>query len=224
MDAAAFCAQGDRRAGDEPVSDQQHADERRLLRTAKSCGPDAPTLASSSPMLCRPQPGADTTQVRKRRWQTSPVTEESAKETVKTIACGNAGRFRCTRCCSCAFYQSKCTRDCGCSGHPAFPTPSSGREINANLGRSAPRGRSRMRNYINVIASEAKQSIFHFAAAMDCFASLAMTASNRRDSLKAESVATHEVRTSPTLSRHRPRRDGSPPRHQSRRSLRAFAR
>ncbi len=30
------------------VSDQQHADERRLLRTAKSCGPDAPTLASSS--------------------------------------------------------------------------------------------------------------------------------------------------------------------------------
>jgi hypothetical protein len=25
--------------------------------------------------------------------------------TVKTIACGNAGRFRCTRCYSCAFYQ-----------------------------------------------------------------------------------------------------------------------
>src|SRR6266852_8151222 len=32
----------------ESVSDQEHADERRLLRTAKSCGPDAPTLASSS--------------------------------------------------------------------------------------------------------------------------------------------------------------------------------
>jgi hypothetical protein len=31
----------------ESVSDQQHADERRLLRTAKSCGPDAATLASS---------------------------------------------------------------------------------------------------------------------------------------------------------------------------------
>src|SRR5258705_4947485 len=29
----------------ESVSDQQHADERRVLRTAKSCGPDAPTLA-----------------------------------------------------------------------------------------------------------------------------------------------------------------------------------
>jgi hypothetical protein len=29
--------------------------------------------------------------IRRRRWQTSPVTEESTKETVKTIACGNAG-------------------------------------------------------------------------------------------------------------------------------------
>src|SRR6266404_9507676 len=35
------------------VSDQQHADERRLQRTAKSCGPDAPTLASSSRMASR---------------------------------------------------------------------------------------------------------------------------------------------------------------------------
>src|ERR1700732_1319670 len=54
------------------------ADERVALRTAKSCGPDAPTLASSR-----------WRQLRRRRWQTSPVTEESAKETVKTIAQGN---------------------------------------------------------------------------------------------------------------------------------------
>ena len=111
------------------VSDQQHADERRLQRTAKSCGPDAPTLASSLRMLCRPYRASDTTSVRKRRWQKSPVTEESTKETVKTIACGNAGQFRCTRCYSCAFYHYKCTRGRGCSGHPAFPTPSWGRKI-----------------------------------------------------------------------------------------------
>jgi hypothetical protein len=55
MDTAAFCARGDRRAGSYvPVRDQQHADERRLLRTAKSCGPDAPTLASSFAELRRP--------------------------------------------------------------------------------------------------------------------------------------------------------------------------
>ena len=146
------------------VSDQQHADERRLQRTAKSCGPDAPTLASSSRMLCRPQPGADKTSVRGRRWQESPVTEESTKETVKTIACGNAGRFRCTRCCSCAFYRSKCTRGCGCSGHPAFPTPSWGRKIHQRLGRIAPRERGRMQNYIRTRACTHKARMSALAA------------------------------------------------------------
>ena len=48
VDAAASCARGDRRAGDEPVSDHQASGREMLQRTAKSCGPDAPTLASSS--------------------------------------------------------------------------------------------------------------------------------------------------------------------------------
>src|SRR6478735_7275800 len=51
------------------------------MRTAKSCGPDAPTLASSLR-----EPGS-----RGRRWQKSPVTGESTKETVKTIARGMPG-------------------------------------------------------------------------------------------------------------------------------------
>jgi hypothetical protein len=51
-------------------------DDRRLRWTAKSCGPDAPTLVSSWRVN------------RKRRWQTSMVTGESTKETVKTIARG----------------------------------------------------------------------------------------------------------------------------------------
>src|SRR6202171_1217525 len=36
------------RVGERRVSNQQRADERCLQRTAKSCSPDAPTLASSS--------------------------------------------------------------------------------------------------------------------------------------------------------------------------------
>src|SRR5258708_27011481 len=51
-----------------------------LKRTAKSCGPDAPTLASSLAELSA-----------RRRWQESPVTGESTKETVKTIAQGRPG-------------------------------------------------------------------------------------------------------------------------------------
>jgi hypothetical protein len=48
VDAAAFCARGDRRAGSYvPVSDHQASGREMLQRTAKSCGPDAPTLASS---------------------------------------------------------------------------------------------------------------------------------------------------------------------------------
>src|SRR5271166_2816406 len=61
----------------------REGDARRaaLTRTAKSCGPDAPTLASS---FAGSFPA-------KRRWQKSPVTGESTKETVKTIAQGRPG-------------------------------------------------------------------------------------------------------------------------------------
>jgi hypothetical protein len=51
-----------------------------LMRTAKSCGPDAPTLASSFAELSA-----------QRRWQESPVTGESTKQAVKTIAQGKLG-------------------------------------------------------------------------------------------------------------------------------------
>src|SRR5450631_885446 len=40
--------------------------------------------------------------------------------------------------------NTNCTRGRGCSGHPAFPTPSRGRKIYANLGRIAPRDRGRV--------------------------------------------------------------------------------
>src|SRR5260370_26771803 len=123
------------------VSDQQHADERRLQRTAKSCGPDAPTLASSSRMASRSY-----------RAQTSHTSADDGgkkarspgrarRKPLKPLRAGMPGdsgvlvvtRVRST--------TTKCTRGRGCSGHPAFPTPSRGREINAQLGRFAPRDR-----------------------------------------------------------------------------------
>jgi hypothetical protein len=61
-----------------PVNDIQHADERRSLRTVKSCGPDAPTLASSvaEGVPIQPDPAPI---IRRRRWQESPVTGEITK-------------------------------------------------------------------------------------------------------------------------------------------------
>jgi hypothetical protein len=55
-------------------------DEALTSRTAKPCGPDAPTLAFKLV--------DDTCVSRRRWWQESPVTRESTEETVKTIAQG----------------------------------------------------------------------------------------------------------------------------------------
>jgi hypothetical protein len=115
-----------------------------LLRTAKSCGPDTPTLVSSSrscvgPTELRQNISADDGGKTAR----SPG---STKETVKTIACRNAGRFRCTRCYSCAFYHYKVHTRPRVQRAPGIPHALCfpGREIHQRLGRNAPRGREDM--------------------------------------------------------------------------------
>ncbi len=59
----------------------------------------------------------------RRRWQESPVTEESAKETVKTIARGMPGVSGVTVVTCLRAFQF-CTQGCGRIGRPAFPAPS----------------------------------------------------------------------------------------------------
>jgi hypothetical protein len=95
-------------------------DERVILRTAKSRGPDPPTLGSSLVENLQGDGG------KKAR-----LTGESAKETVKTI------RVRECRVIpenlwstnSCVYF---CTRGRGCNGHPAFPTPSGRMEVHGS--------------------------------------------------------------------------------------------
>src|SRR3981189_4012207 len=86
-------------------------------------------------------PGLGRTLVRGRRWQTSPVTGESSKETVKTIACGNVGRFRGTRCYSCAFYHYQVHTRPRVQRASGVPHALLGRKIHQRLGRMARRGR-----------------------------------------------------------------------------------
>src|SRR6266576_2700223 len=102
-----------------------------LKRTAKSCGPDAPTLVSSWRVN------------RKRRWQPSMVTGESTKETVKTIAQGMPGFSGVPVVTMLVCFILFRTRGCGCIERPAFPAPSDfrGQAFMANLARNPRRDR-----------------------------------------------------------------------------------
>jgi hypothetical protein len=68
------------------VSNQLARRRTVLMRTAKSCGPDASTLASSLVEACRPNRARTGFQIREMTVTRKPITKESAKETVKTIA------------------------------------------------------------------------------------------------------------------------------------------
>ena len=111
------------------VSGRRHADERccsgrqnRVVLTPRRwcqvCG-----VASAQPGLDKTYP-----------WTTvanKPGHRGEHEISRKTIACGNAGRFRCTRLLVCIFTNAKRARGRGCNGHPAFPTPSFGADDSA---------------------------------------------------------------------------------------------
>jgi hypothetical protein len=129
-----------------------------LQRRAKSCGPDAPTLASSSrrqvgPTGLRHAISADDGGKQAR----SPG--RARRKPLKPLRAGMPGdsgvlvvtRVRST--------TTKCTRDRGCSGHPAFPTPSKGAEESSTTRAHCVAGsRTRVWNWSAVIASEAPQT------------------------------------------------------------------
>jgi hypothetical protein len=147
VDAAASGVRCEAQGGLLSVSDLRHARRRRCLRTEKSCGPDASTLASSLAEARSAQPGCAKPSIRKATVAKEPIAEESAKETVKTTACGNAGRFRCDRCeYSCAFSITIPHTRLRVHRAPGIPHALYGRELMQRLGRIAPRERSRIRN------------------------------------------------------------------------------
>jgi hypothetical protein len=87
------------------------------MRTAKSCGPDPPTLGSSPPVM----PG--------RRWRlSSPVLQGEREAAVKTIAQGVPDRFGFT-CLSCGhlFFSAHEPAGAASARHSLRPLPSRGR-------------------------------------------------------------------------------------------------
>jgi hypothetical protein len=138
-----------------------------LQRTAKSCGPDAPTLASSSRSRVGPTGLRQNISVGDGGKQArSPG--RARRKPLKPLRAGMSGdsgvlvvtRVRST--------TTKCTRGRGCNGHPAFPTPSKGAKTQVT-----PRAHSvaRAKSCLDVIARSAatKQSILSLRR-VDCFA------------------------------------------------------
>jgi len=127
------------RVGERPVSDQQHADERccsvrrsRVVLTPRRwrqvCG-----VKSVQPGLDKTYPHA--TVAKEPGHQEHEISR-------KTIACGNVGRFRCTRCYSCAFYHYQVHTRPRVQRAPGVPHALFGRKINPSLGRIASRERT----------------------------------------------------------------------------------
>src|SRR6266481_4399129 len=109
------------RVGERLVSDQQQADE-RCCCVRRSRVVLTPRRWRQVGGVKSAQPGLDKTypQVMVAK---SPVTRESAKETVKTIACGNAGRFRCTRLLVCVLPIPSAREAAGATGTRRSPRP-----------------------------------------------------------------------------------------------------
>src|SRR5229473_1192112 len=164
-----------------------------LKRTAKSCGPDAPTLASSlrsrvGPTVLRQNISVDDGGKRAR----SPG--RARHKPLKPLRAGTSGDSG-VLVYSCAFYQYQVHTRLRVPRAPGVPHALFGRKINQRLGRIARREVASvcLELRLAVIASEAKQSISPRKGRMDCFASLAMTALQLSCCLKIESALLLEM-------------------------------
>src|ERR1700704_5867170 len=98
---------------------------------------------------------------------------KSTKETVKTIACGNVGRFRCTRLLVCVRPIPSTREAAGATGTRRSPRPLWAEDTSTARAHRAARAKS----YADSSSLRAQRSNpFFLCGAMDCFASLAMTA------------------------------------------------
>jgi hypothetical protein len=119
-------------AGRDAVDADGAIDERRLMRTAKSCGPDTPTLVSSLRKATFAGDGGK--QARSPGRARSSLLKPLRRE-CRVNRCDRGDYAR--------VLFPFCTRGCGRIERPAFPAPSDWRvrKFPVNLGRVTPRDR-----------------------------------------------------------------------------------
>jgi len=140
-------------------------DERHMKRTAKSCGPDAPTLASSSRKTLP--------------WATvanKPGHRGEHDISVKTIAWGMPGDSGVTVVTTlvCSFHFACEAAGASRARHSLRPLFSESGMLLAKLGRITPRDREAV-CLPSLREAKRRSNPYLLCRAMDCFASLAMT-------------------------------------------------
>src|SRR5258708_1197232 len=140
-----------------------------MLRTAKSCGPDAPTLASSFCGVLSARPGLDKTYPRGDGGKRARSPGRARHKPLKPLRAGMPGVPVYSLLLVCFLPIQSAHEAAGAAGTRHSPRPPWGRKINAQLGRIVPRGREVASGFV-VIASAAKQSILSLRGEMDCFA------------------------------------------------------
>jgi hypothetical protein len=174
-----------------------------LQRTAKSCGPDAPTLASSSRMLCRPNRARTQHKFANDGGKKARSPGRARRKPLKPLRAGMPGDSG-VLVYLCAFYYTKRTRGCGCSGHPAFPTPSSGgREINATSGASRRENKVVCRTLSTSLRGAKRRSnpFFLFAATWIASRSLSSGAPSRDPLARNDGIKTVVATPSAVIAR-----------------------
>jgi hypothetical protein len=167
---------------DEACERSQARGREMLQRTAKSCGPDAPTLASSFAEEKSAQPGADIPYSR-ATVANKPGHRGARHKPLKPLRAGMPGDSG-VLVYSCAYYHYKAHTRPRVQRAPGIPHALYGGGRFGNVSDASRREGEVVCTWGTVIAylaviarSEAtKQSIFLSCCAMVCFASLAMTA------------------------------------------------
>src|SRR6266478_334736 len=142
-----------------------------LLRTAKSCVPDAPTLASSLAEFCRPNRAMTKRYPQGDGGKRARSPGRARHKPLKPLRAGMPGVPVYSLLLVCVLPIQSAHETAGAVGTRHSPRPPLGRKINARLGRTAPRGcRFTFRRHCEERSDEAIHTFF--AASMHCFAEL----------------------------------------------------
>src|SRR3981081_1006858 len=125
-----------------------------LLRTAKSCGPDAPTLASSFAEFCRPNRAVTKRYPRDDGGKRARSPGRARHKLLKPLRAGMPGVPVYSLLLVCVLPIQTAHEAAGATGTRHSPRPQGGESFHARPGRIAPRGREGVSGFVVIARSD----------------------------------------------------------------------